>query len=616
MSVTNPGWCAGDTSDAAKALHTLLKNLESHKGGKRKHRDDLQYLQHYLLPRLRLIGAYIKAIDDSDNHPRKGEWEADLRTLAQAWQKFEEYLKSRHGLLSENPSDGGVKEDLAWTWDELSEKIKEIKLTARGALDDIDRLILLEICERFGLVLPRLDNMFEKIESYGECVSTYRKDVQEVLYTIRSNKQDFKSLKSLLHGSMTGLAEKISDSQSETEAIKSQLQAMSEKLDRLLARLAEQRSDCTTKTDRKYLDQLIKEVKKQAASVARLRASIDETMGLMAEFLRALEKLDVRKGISHCAAGALADLNDMLSKTTSSLERLCESLMRQTAHVMFKKAWFWRREKSTDEAPSSDHDNSESHESPSESQPASPSATNGEDTESADSSTLLEQSPAPSNTNTDAALSETTTSSSPPMSMALPAKSAGISIQDLAIILASSPEEAAEAATAITWALSTTSTTTSPPPLPRKSSARKSYQYVLRSLSQRQSHLELPSLPAVPGRTTPPPPPAAGAGLSPRPSSRQHSKSSSWSSMSLALSSSEMDSPCPQIFSAPSSLPSAPSSVYESSIPEITTSYACADDTTAAAAAAAAAVGESAKESSLLDQLERRYSSAVVPACT
>ncbi|KIW25212.1 uncharacterized protein PV07_08410 [Cladophialophora immunda] len=606
MSVTYPGWNADDISDAARAIHTLLKNVEPRKGAKRKHREQLQYLRHYLLPKLRLIGGYVKDIEESDDYPRKAEWEADLTALEQAWHKFEDYLISRQALLPGSPNLDGVKDDLAWTWDELSGKIEEIRLTARDVLDDVDRLILLEICDRFGLVLPRLDTMVDKIESYGECVSTYRKDVQEVLYTIRSNRQDLESLNNLMDGSMADLARKITDSQSETEAIKSQLEATSEKLDHLLAQLAEQRRNCTTKTDRKYLDQLRKEVKKQSASVAHLRTSVDENTGVMAEFLRALEKLDVRRGISQCASGALTDMSEMLSKTVSSLERLCDSLKRQTSNLLFKKARFWRRAKSTDEIPSpADHDGGESNKSPSESEEVSSSATSAEDgSDSANSSTRVETSPAASEENPDAAPLTETTAISTSMVVALPAplgdaKSAGISIRDLTILLAASPEEAAEAAAAAAAAITDTFST-SPPPLPRRSSARKSYQYVLRTRSQRQS--QALSFRAIAGPTTPAAHTAATTGLFP---SAQHSTSSSWSSMSLALSSSEVDSPCP-IFSAPSSLPSPPSSVYEDSIGDFTPSYP----------AAAVHVAAPAEALSLLAQLEKRYSLTVVSACT
>ncbi|OAP54766.1 hypothetical protein AYL99_11214 [Fonsecaea erecta] len=610
MSDLNPGWSVVDISDAAKVLHTLLKNLEPHKGAKRRHRDDLQYLQHYLLPKLLLIQNYVKDVGDNNDHPRKGGWEADLGALAQAWQKFEDYLYSRYGLLLESPSHDSAEDDVAWTWDELSEKIQEIKLTSRDALDDIDRLSLLEICDRFGLVLPKLDTMFEKIESYGQCVSTYRKDVQDVLYTIRSNKQDFKSLENLLHGSMAELARKISDSQSETDAIKAQLHATSEKLDRLLALLAEQRGNCTTKTDKKYLDQLRKEVQKQADSVARLRASVDETMSTMAEFSHALEKLNVWRGVSQCASGALNDLNDMLSKTVSSLERLCDNLKRQTSLFTFK-ALFWRRTKPTEEVTSSEHDDVPN--SPSPPEESSPDATGAEDNESANSSTLLESSPPPLSQNH----TSSSSSSSPPSSIVMaltapphsPMKSAGFSIQDLATLLAASPEEAAEAAaaaTAITWALSN-----SPPPLPRRSSGRKSYQYVLHTLPQRQS--QPVSLLAVPGQATPARAAAASTAML---SSPHHSSTSSWSSMSLPLSSSELDSPC-RMFSRPMAWPSAPSSVYESSIPELTTSYAAdadADDDAGDNAVVIAA--ERTKQSSLFDLLEQRYSLTVVATRT
>ncbi|EXJ69266.1 uncharacterized protein A1O5_07302 [Cladophialophora psammophila CBS 110553] len=607
MSVTKLGWSAVDITDAAKVIHALLRNLEWHKDAKRKHRQDFEYLQHCLLPKLRLIGGYVKDIDDSEDHPRKAEWNANLRTLKRTWQKFKDYLSSRNSLLPESLNRDGAAGGLPWSWDELSAQIEEARREVKDTLDDMDRLILLEIwcvicrgspgkfadngifSERFGLVLPRLDSMFEKIEDYGECVSTYRKDVQEILCSIRSNKQDFKSLKNLFQGSMADLAQKISNSQSETEAIKSQLQAMSEKLERLLAQLAEQRGNCTTKTEKRYLDQLRKEVRKQAGSVARLRVSVDETMGIMAEFLHALEKLNFRKGISHRASGAFTDMNDMLSKTTSSLERLYESLRRQTSHVSFKKTTFWRRAKSTDVAPSA-HDNNESRHEPLGFQHIPTSAMSGEDNKSATLGTGAENQPAASNESADTALSETTTSTSASTIMALPAppsssglKSSRISIQDLTILLASAPESMSANPAAFS--------SSSPPPLPRKSSARRSYQYVLRTLSP-GGQTRPPPVPAIPAYTaTPPPAPA---------------QSSASSSSSL----SEADFPSP-LFSA---LPSRPSSIDAGSILDIAASPAPGSTSTATAMTAAGS--ESAKAPSLLAQLERQYSMTVVTACT
>ncbi|KIW74153.1 hypothetical protein Z517_12563 [Fonsecaea pedrosoi CBS 271.37] len=604
MSVTNPRRCEGDISDAAKVIHALLQNLKLHKGAKRKHKVDLQYLQHYLLPKLHLMGGYVRDILDCDDHPRKAEWEADLAALGQAWQNFEEYLKSRHGLLLERPDHDCATDDLAaWTWDELSVEIEHVKQTAQAALDDMDRLILLEICERFGLVLPRLDTMFEKIESYGDCVSTYRKDVQEVLWTIRSNKQDFKSLKGLLERRMSDLVQRIGDSQSAIEALKSQLQFMSEKLNLLLAQLSRQRKNCETKADRKYLDQLCKEVKKQTASVARLRSSVDETSGVMAEFLRASGEPDVGKENSH-----------WFSRMTSSLERLCDVLKRQASIFMF-----WRRAKSTAET-SSDDKVSEIPDSAPEPQKESSDTKEVEDGDSVYSTTPDEHSPPVLNENPESVLSETSTS---PSETALEApqfqeKTAGIRIRDLAILLASpdeddeeeeeeetkeeEEEEEEEAAAGTTTA---GVMTTSVPPLPRRSSARrrssvrKSYQYLLRTAAstQRQSF----SLSAVPEYLSPA---AAGAMAKSRRMSRaQLSTSSSWSSMSLAMSSSEADSPCPD-FAAQASLPSPPSSVYDESFPPETTHRHTV-----------ATVQDRALALSLLEQLEKRFSLTVVTAC-
>ncbi|OAL36625.1 hypothetical protein AYO20_03957 [Fonsecaea nubica] len=603
MSVTNPRQCEGDISDAAKVIHALLQNLKLHKGAKRKHKVDLQYLQHYLLPKLHLMGGYVRDILDCDDHPRKAEWEADLGALGQAWQNFEEYLKSRHGLLFERPDHDCATDDLAaWTWDELSVEIEHVKQTAQAALDDMDRLILLEIwgtfSERFGLVLPRLDTMFEKIESYGDCVSTYRKDVQEVLWTIRSNKQDFKSLKGLLERRMADLVQRMGDSQSALEALKSQLQFMSEKLNLLLAQLSQQRKNCETKADRKYLDQLRKEVKKQTASVARLRSSVDETSGVMAEFLRASGEPDVGKENSH-----------WFSRMTSSLERLCDVLKRQASIFMF-----WRRAKSTGET-SDDHEVSEIPDSASEPQKESPDTKEVQDGDSVYSTTLDEHSPPVLNENPDPVLSETSTS---PSEMALEApplqeKTAGISIRDLAILLASPDEEdedeeedeMKEEEEAAAGTTTTGVMTTSVPPLPRRSSARrrssvrKSYQYVLRTAAstQRQSF----SLSAVPEYLSPA---AAGAMAKSRRMSRaQLSTSSSWSSMSLAMSLSEADSPCPD-FAAQASLPSPPSSVYDESFPPETTHRHTV-----------ATVQDRALALSLLEQLEKRFSLTVLTAC-
>ncbi|KIW93272.1 uncharacterized protein Z519_05877 [Cladophialophora bantiana CBS 173.52] len=587
MSVTKLDWSADDITDAAKGIHALLRNLEWHKDAKRKHRKDFEYLQHCLLPKLRLIGGYVKDIDDSEDHPRKAEWNANLRTVKRTWQKLKDYLSSRNGLLPESLNRDRAAGGLPWSWDELSAQIEGARREVKDTLDDMDRLILLEICERFGLILPRLDSMFQKIEDYGECMSTYRKDVQEILCSIRSNKQDFKSLKNLFQGSMADLAHKISNSQSETEAIKSQLQAMSEKLERLLAQLAEQRGNCTTKTEKRYLDQLRKEVEKQAASVARLRVSVDETMGIMAEFLHALDKLDFRKGISHRASGAFTDMNDMLSKTISSLERLYESLTGQTFHVPFKKAKLWRRVRSTGVAPSA-HDNGESRHEPLDFQPIPARAMGGEDNDPATFGTGVENQPAGSSKSADTALLETTNSMSTSTIVALPAppsssgpKSSRISIQDLTILLTRAPESMSASPTAFS--------SSSPPPLPRKSSARRSYQYVLRTLSP-GGQTRPPPVPAIPAYTaTPPPAPA------------QSSASSSLS---------EVDFPSP-LFSA---LPSRPPSIDAGSALDITASHAAG--TTSTATAITAAGSESAKVPSLLAQLERRYSLTVVTAST
>lgn len=115
---------------------------------------------------------------------------------------------------------------------------------------------------------------------------------------------------------------------------------MSERLDRLLTQLWEQRVNCTSKAERKYLDQLRKEARKQAASITRLRNTVEDTLGTTAEVLNVLDKVDVRKDILQRASIAMTDVSDVLKKTVPLLERLYDSLKQGPGSVDVKKLRF------------------------------------------------------------------------------------------------------------------------------------------------------------------------------------------------------------------------------------------------------------------------------------
>lgn len=139
------GWLAADMVKAAMVICTLLKNLDTKKGTKRKHKESLGYLQDYLLPNIRLFEGYVKDIEGDPEHPHREQWNSSLSILKASWIKFDNYLRSRNGLLPEGVGHEFAMSVVPWIWDELSGKIDQIKKDVQDALDDIHTLILVEI---------------------------------------------------------------------------------------------------------------------------------------------------------------------------------------------------------------------------------------------------------------------------------------------------------------------------------------------------------------------------------------------------------------------------------------------------------------------------------------
>jgi hypothetical protein len=78
-------------------------------------------------------------------------------------------------------------------------------------------------------------------------------------------------------------------SQNNDCVLRQQLKAMSENLLVLIRRLEQQRDKSTSKVEKKHLERLLKEARKQAASIAKLQASIANTVSIMAKSAQALE---------------------------------------------------------------------------------------------------------------------------------------------------------------------------------------------------------------------------------------------------------------------------------------------------------------------------------------
>lgn len=96
----------------------------------------------------------------------------------------------------------------------------------------------------------------------------------------------------------------------EKRSIAQQLQEMSARLDMLQLQLCNQRDQCQSRVEQRYLDQIGRDIKKQSAAMHRLRDSVDSTADVLRRSMQAQRK-------SESTQSGPADLNDMLFRVVS-----------------------------------------------------------------------------------------------------------------------------------------------------------------------------------------------------------------------------------------------------------------------------------------------------------
>lgn len=107
--------------------------------------------------------------------------------------------------------------------------------------------------------------------------------------------------------------EAVDSNNSEGNAIAQQLDAMSQRLDRLLSQLSRQREESKTVAEKKHYNQLRKDIKKQATAVMKLQDSMEDIMTTLAKSAEVLDKLDATEdGASRQTNVATGDVNGML----------------------------------------------------------------------------------------------------------------------------------------------------------------------------------------------------------------------------------------------------------------------------------------------------------------
>ncbi len=109
-----------------------------------------------------------------------------------------------------------------------------------------------------------------------------------------------------------------SSNQNEAGDVDQQLQAMSEKLHHLLLRLEEQCEKCATKPERKYLNHLRKEAKRQLATIGKLQDTVEDTTTIITKSSAILKNPICEKAILQRKRRAVSDPNDILFQTIAA----------------------------------------------------------------------------------------------------------------------------------------------------------------------------------------------------------------------------------------------------------------------------------------------------------